>query len=140
MQTVLNFEAASLEHLSDMRRAVARAAAAFGADPEIVGELMIAVNEALENIIRHGYNAGPGDIEVVIEADHTRLLVHLRDCARYFDPTTVPEPDITLPLSQRPFGGMGIRMMRVFCDELRYRKLQDGRNQLTLAKQDAFPL
>ncbi len=48
------------------------------------------------------------------------------------------DPLLTSPLAQRPFGGMGIHMMREFLDELTYKATTDGRNQLTLVKHQAF--
>jgi serine/threonine-protein kinase RsbW len=60
--------------------------------------------------------------------------VTLRDNAPGFDPTTVSSPDTTLSLAERPFGGMGIHLMRTFCDELRYCRNSHGENELTLLK------
>jgi serine/threonine-protein kinase RsbW len=66
------------------------------------------------------------------------LLIKVLDDAPLFDPTATPTPDITVPLAQRPFGGMGVHMMREFVDELKYQVTANGRNQLTLVKHHAF--
>jgi anti-sigma regulatory factor (Ser/Thr protein kinase) len=122
-----------------VRRFVEQAAASIGADPDAVGELVVAVYEAAVNIALHGYQDGTGDIVIAVERQGNRLLVRLTDSAPPFDPTISPEPDITTPLGLRRFGGMGVQMMRVFCDELHYRRLSAGVNELTLAKNNAFP-
>lgn len=109
----------------------------FGADSDAVADMIVALNEATVNIVRHGYKH-PGPVEVTLYRQENALLVELRDDAPLFDPTSMPTPDITVPLAQRPFGGMGIHMMREFLHELHYEQTADGRNQLTLIKQDAF--
>jgi len=109
-----------------------------GADPEAVAELIIALNEALVNVLRHGYQQQPGRVEMTLLRQVDALQIELLDEAPLFDPTAVPTPDITVPLAQRPFGGMGIHMMREFLDELTYKATTDGRNQLTLVKHHVF--
>ncbi len=73
----------------------------------------------------------------LLRQGHT-LRVEVCDNAPLFDPTRVAKPDITVPLDLRPFGGMGVHMMREFLDELHYRVTEDGRNQLTLIKHHTF--
>ena len=100
--------------------------------------MIVALNEATVNIVRHGYQQ-PGVVEIGLYRQDHSLRIELRDDAPLFDPTTVPAPDITVPLAQRPFGGMGIHMMREFVDELSYQVTPNGRNQLNLVKHHAFP-
>jgi serine/threonine-protein kinase RsbW len=109
-----------------------------GAEPEAVADLIIALNEALVNVVRHGYQQQPGRVEMTLFREVDALLIKVLDNAPLFDPTAMPTPDITVPLAQRPFGGMGIHMMREFVDELKYQQAADGRNQLTLIKHHAF--
>ena len=66
------------------------------------------------------------------------LQIKLRDQAPTFDPTTVPTPDVSVPLGQQPYSGMGVHMMRSFTDELRYRVTDEGENELILVKFDAI--
>jgi anti-sigma regulatory factor (Ser/Thr protein kinase) len=62
------------------------------------------------------------------------LAVTLRDRAPAFDPTLVPEPDVSLPLEQRPVGGLGIYLSRRLVDDMRYRARPGGGNETTLVK------
>ena len=126
--------AADLNNLATIRRFVEGAATNGGGDPEAIAEMLLAMNEAATNIIVHGYQGQPGIIEVEIAYDEDALVIWLRDQAPTFDPTLAPVPDITLSLEQRPFGGMGIHIMRQFTDELTYRTTPDGRNELILVK------
>jgi anti-sigma regulatory factor (Ser/Thr protein kinase) len=126
--------AADLKNLAPTRRFVEDAAASWNGDPEAIAEMVLAVNEAVTNTIVHGYQGQPGIIEVEVGYDKDALVVCLRDQAPKLDPTSAPAPDVTLSLGQRPFGGMGIYMMRQLTDELIYRTTSDGRNELILVK------
>ncbi len=123
--------------MSAFRQRVEQNLLACGAHPEAVADMIIALNEALVNVVRHGYRQ-PGRVEMTLFRQADDLLIEVRDGAPLFDPTGVAEPDITVPLAQRPFGGMGVHMMREFVDELNYEQTEDGRNQLTLVKRHAF--
>jgi len=120
--------------LSRIRRFVLESAIDGGGDPPAVDDLIIAVNEAVVNIVLHGYQNEPGEIEVNVGCMEGMIQVILLDYGPPFDPTIVVSPDISLPLEERPFGGMGIHFMRQFCDDLRYRRDSAGRNELILFK------
>jgi anti-sigma regulatory factor (Ser/Thr protein kinase) len=128
------FVAAQVENLAEIRRFVQEEAAALGAGEEAVCDLELAVDEAACNIICHGYGRGGGTIEVKVERDGDKLVVCLRDEAPPFDPTHHPLPDVTLPLEERPLGGLGIFLMRRSVDEMLYRVSAEGGNELTLIK------
>jgi anti-sigma regulatory factor (Ser/Thr protein kinase) len=131
------FQQVTLDDLGQIRQYVRQTALAAGCEVALLEELIVAVNEALANIIRHSYKQQPGDIELVVSCRPESISVTLLDHGPHFDPTLAPGANTTLPLSQRPFGGLGIHMMRDFCDELNYRRDSEGRNQLTLRKRTA---
>lgn len=125
---------AILEHLATLRDFVAEAAQEIGLDDSEVNALMLAVDEAATNVIVHGYGrSGQGSIEVGIASDGERFMIRLRDNAPHFDPTNVPEPDLNLPLEQRPLGGMGVYIMHRAVDDLRYHRLPGG-NELVMTR------
>jgi len=133
------FKPLPIAELSAVRHFVEQAASGMGADPDAVDELVVSVYEAVVNIALHGYQDGSGEIGIAVERQGSRLLVRLTDFAPPYDPTSSPEPDISVPLASRRFGGMGVQMMRAFSDEMCYRRLPGGINELTLAKDNAFP-
>jgi serine/threonine-protein kinase RsbW len=96
--------------------------------------MLLAVDEAATNIIVHGYRGQPGAIEIDVEKQDSSLAVSLRDQAPPFDPTSVPVPDLSLPLDQRPFGGMGVHLIRQSMDEVIYRVPPQGGNELILVR------
>jgi serine/threonine-protein kinase RsbW len=126
------------ETMSAFRQRVEQDLLNCGVDPEAAADMIIALNEALVNVVRHGYQQQPGRVEMMLLRQAVALVIEVRDEAPVYDPTSVPTPDIMVPLAQRPFGGMGVHMMREFVDELKYELTEDGRNQLTLVKHDAF--
>ena len=125
---------AEFRDLARIRRFVQDTATALRCDSSAVQDLILAVDEAATNIIVHGYQCQPGPIEIEVRQIGDSVMVRLRDQAPLFDPTLVPPPNIELPLEQRPFGGMGIHMIRQVVDELFYCATPDGANELTLLK------
>lgn len=131
-QTITRSDAASI------RQQLAKVIVASGADPEAVADIILALNEAVINSVRHGYQEQPGWLHIEVWRNGRSLVVKQSDKAPPFDPTTVPPPDTTVPLALRSPGGMGVQMMRHFTDELAYMRTADGRNQLTFIKYDVF--
>ena len=80
---------------------------------------------------------GGGRLEIELERVGDDLVVCLRDEATPFDPTTVPPPDLTLPLAKRPIGGLGIHLVRRTMDKIIHQVTASGGNELTLVKRDA---
>jgi serine/threonine-protein kinase RsbW len=56
--------AAKLEGLAVIRRFVKDAMVALGIDPATIAGTVLAVDRAASNIITHGYQGHPGDIEI----------------------------------------------------------------------------
>jgi serine/threonine-protein kinase RsbW len=101
-----------------------------------VPTLVQAVDESATNIVVHGYRGRPGTIDVEVKGANDTLAVRLRDSAPLFDPTGVPPPDLSLPLDQRPIGGLGVHLTRKCVDEMIYRVTSEGHNELTLLKRN----
>ncbi|MGH2536304.1 MAG: ATP-binding protein [Candidatus Promineifilaceae bacterium] len=129
-----HFPALKLEALPAVLEFVEGAALALGGEPEAVTDLIIAVNEAVTNILAHGYASRPGALTAEVQRGADGLEVRLRDEAPPFDPTQAPAPDLSLPLEARQPGGLGAHFMRHFTDEVRHRPLPGGGNELILIK------
>jgi serine/threonine-protein kinase RsbW len=137
-ETSLRIEA-KLDNLNRIRHFVEERATKLGADPAAVSDVVLAINEAATNIVVHGYQKAPGLIEIEVRRKGGFLEVDVRDHAPAFDPTTVPAPDLTLPLDQRPYGGLGIFLIRKLVDKVIYRITAQGGNELTLVKRLTTP-
>ncbi|MDR3095034.1 MAG: ATP-binding protein [Bacteroidales bacterium] len=61
------------------------------------------------------------------------LSFTVEDTGIAFDPTATPPADTSLPLEQRPTGGLGIHLVRQIMDEVNYCRTGET-NQLQLKK------
>ena len=94
----------------------------------------LAIEEAVVNVMNYAYPAGIRSnilLEVVAEGDEVTFI--LRDNGVPFDPTTVPEVDVSLPAEERSVGGLGIHLMRHYMDAISYERV-DNQNVLTMKK------
>lgn len=125
---------AQLAYLAQVRRFVMNAAATLPCDGEQIDDLILATDEAVTNIIVHGYQGNEGEIRLTLGQRSGACVVELQDNAPTFDPNGVPKPDISAPLETRPLGGLGVHLMRILMDELHYQQEADGSNKLILVK------
>ena len=91
------------ENIGVARRAVAQAAADAGADGLTVGDIALAVDEAMSNVVRHAYVPARGCVYVSAERDDATFAVVVRDDGRGF----FPGEDI--PTSEE--GGFGLKLI-----------------------------
>ena len=105
-----------------------------GLPAEIVFDLNVVLDELLSNIINYGYaDDAPHEIDVTLSANAALVEVCIEDDGVAFDPLAAPEPDITLPLAQRPIGGLGLHFVRKLMDDVKYKR-ENNRNHLFLNK------
>jgi serine/threonine-protein kinase RsbW len=130
----IHFTEAAPSDLIEVRRFVEMKSLDFGISEDAAADVVIAVNEAVTNIMVHGYGPTPGPIEIAVSVEGADIIVALHDRAVPFDPNSVDPPDITVPLQVRKPGGMGVHMMRSYVDELIYRQSTGGMNVLLLVK------
>ena len=125
---------ADVKNLAEIRRFVQASAEFLKVDPDVIAEVVLAVDEAATNIILHGYQGQSGFIEIAVERQGDSLVIHLYDQAPPFDPTQVPPPDLTLPLEERPVGKLGVFLINQFMDDIIYSTPPYGGNHLILMK------
>ena len=77
--------------------------------------------EAISNIICHAYEGSDEHkIEVTLANDSSEIRLELRDNRKPFDPTEMPEPDLSLPIEEQTEGSLGIHLMKTLADEVSY--------------------
>lgn len=95
----------------------------------------MAVDEACSNIIEHAYfGMKEGEIECTCDHNDQTLTIILRDHGQPFQIASVPDPDLSLNLNKRKVGGLGVYLIRKLMDEVRYERLGDLGNILTLVR------
>lgn len=138
-------------YLSGAREMVAAVARRLLFSDEACGQIALAVDEALCNVIRHGYGreadkpiwislipvggvAKPGQTCHPTEA----LKIVIEDEARQVEPESIKSRNLE---DVRP-GGLGVHIIRAVMDEVRYEKLNNGRGRgmrLTMIKKRVDP-
>jgi anti-sigma regulatory factor (Ser/Thr protein kinase) len=94
--------------------------------------LHLAIEEIVSNVLQHGYCGVPHPVTISLEAlPPNRVRTVVSDHAHAFNPLSRPEVDTTLPLEQRPIGGLGVHLVKRLMDFTHYER-RDGQNILTM--------
>jgi serine/threonine-protein kinase RsbW len=103
--------------------------------PELhMSQLELLMEEILINISRYSYPEGaPGTVAVTYSVPRPgEIEIEVADEGVEFDPLAADPPDLSLDLSRRPVGGLGIFLLKSFARSLNYRR-QLGWNRLSFA-------
>ncbi len=130
----LCFAATGLD-VREAMRTIARVLQEWGTDSRTLAAAEIAVTEALNNIVEHGYaDARKQEILVRLSAEPSHLRIDLTDSGAPFPGGVIPSPDahdLGGPVGDLPEGGFGWRMIRRLTSSIRYER-RAGRNHLSL--------
>jgi anti-sigma regulatory factor (Ser/Thr protein kinase) len=110
-----------------------------GLDSLQAARVALALDEALANIILHGY--GPdrrGTIVIDMEEHRDFFRFTITDDAPEFNPLETPPPDIDQYLRQGSGTGIGMYLYKKLM-EVGYEKTESGSNRLTLVKKKEGP-
>lgn len=106
---------------------------ANGFSSEEILDTQLAVEEAITNVIVHGYGRPGEPILVSCRVSGDRAEVSITDTAPRFDPLSVADPDTGEGIDDREIGGLGVYLIRKVMDEVSY-QYEDGKNILVLTK------
>ncbi len=115
-------------------------AAQYAIPADTVFGIHLCLEEAVSNVIRHGYGGQPGNtitVDYTLSDGHV-LLFTVEDQAPAFDPITAPlieDQPVASPMDYLRPGGRGILLMRSFANSLGYERLENGSgggNRLTI--------
>ena len=103
--------------------------------PELNFNLNLVLEEAVSNVILYAYSKEvQKEINLLANISDNNLIFVLTDSGKEFDPTKVPDADVTLSAEEREIGGLGIFLIRQIMDTVEYQRI-DGKNVLTMRKQ-----
>ena len=122
---IADFEASRYARFSAYAREAAEQA---GLPQEAAERLELIVEELVLNIANHGYHGNAGPVAMELCQDGPGIRVRLMDQAPPFDPDAQASPDCSLPLSERPLGGLGIMLVKNMSDDMRYHR--DGNRNI----------
>ncbi|MHB1293509.1 MAG: ATP-binding protein [Anaerolineae bacterium] len=132
--------ASQVERLAEISEFVSSRAALAGMNEDEVFAVQMAVDEACTNAMEHAYEGrADGQVRVCCAIDDTTFTVRVIDFGKPFDPSTIPTPDITVPLEEREIGGLGIYFMRRLMDEVEFHFDAVQGNEVIMRKRRAIP-
>lgn len=128
---------ASTQHLQSVRAYVQRHIDPLDFTEFEQNGIVLAVDEAVSNLIRHAYRGDASrSISVCVSVDDAEVRVHITDTADAFDPATAELPDMRRYFMDHRRGGLGILLMTRVMDNITYEpaKGSASANTLTLTK------
>lgn len=112
-------------------RAVAQDA---GFESFAVYSIEMAVDEACSNIIEHAYEGeGKGSIRCTCNVNDDGITIILADKGKTFDPSQIPEPNLSKNIDDRQAHGLGLYFIRQWMDDV-YFSSDGAENVLTMQK------
>ena len=129
-------------------------------DPQFLRQMVLAIDEAVANVIEHAFAKKPGDavgtIEISLEIHQDRIITRIVDRGTEFDPRirgneavqmADPKDDDghSLPAcelspghrrssSHFPYRGYGRQLIHLIMDQIDYQRTPQGENLLVLTK------
>lgn len=106
----------------------------LGIDMGLGMSIQLALEEAVANVIMYAHPTdSEQDFTVKVLRDARGISFWLMDHGIAFDPTLLPEADVTLSAEERSIGGLGVFLVRQIMDEVSYTRIGDV-NQLYMCK------
>ena len=120
---------ARLEHLANVNAFIHENIPAAYAP--LIPQVELAAEELLVNVFSYAYPETPGEAEIgcrEVRFDGVPYFCFkVRDWGARFDPfLEAPEPDVTLGVSERPIGGLGIHLIRSIVAHYAYSRYEDS--------------
>ncbi|MFH2029953.1 MAG: ATP-binding protein [Bacteroidota bacterium] len=123
------------ENLAAIREFVRDASVQAGLNSKNTDKIVLAVDEACSNIIKHAYAySANGKLEIKVKSEKEKISITIVDHGSQFDPSLIPEPNLKQIQEERRGGGLGMFLMKKLMDEVKYTNLTKNKNQVVLVK------
>ena len=120
--------------LPSFQAAFDQVCARTGITAETRNDLQVVLDEVCSNVFKHAYAAPGGTLRLIACRLPDAIELTFIDQGQAFDPLSLPAPDLTLPLDERPLGGLGLHLVRQMTDRQSYRHTPAEGNRLSLTK------
>ncbi|TDR20834.1 SpoIIE family protein phosphatase [Marinicella litoralis] len=124
---------ASACQLKHIRHKIMEVAKKVGFDDQCCQQIILSIDEAITNIIRHAYkDVKDGEIELEIKKQNQTLVFYLRDFAPEVYDSSIRPRDLSNPLP----GQMGINFIDCVMDSWEFATPKDGYGNLLIMKKE----
>lgn len=111
----------STEHLREVRNFVQNFVQQFDVNKNDLDEIILAVDEAYTNIIKHAYNNDPNQtVKIELGTSTDILWVQLSDTGFHFNADEYQPPDLLKRIKNKQRGGMGVYLINKLMDSVEY--------------------
>jgi serine phosphatase RsbU (regulator of sigma subunit)/anti-sigma regulatory factor (Ser/Thr protein kinase) len=126
---------AQKQYVSEIKEKITSLCREYNFNYKDVNNLLIVLDEACSNIIRHAYKDKPegGDITFEIKVMEKGIYITLIDTGRGFNWKNFHTPDLNHYVDIGKKGGLGVWIIRKLTDKSDYKTTERG-NELTLVK------
>jgi len=125
----------STENLSMIRDFVRSIGVQVGMGDMEVARLEMAVDEACSNVMEHAYQSdATKEVSIRAVVDESVLRIVVIDRGKGFDPAAVEQKKLEDLISAKRTGGLGMRLIKSFMDEVHYAMVPGEKNELTMVK------
>lgn len=125
----------STKNLSKLRNFVEKNALDSGIDDSIINQIIMSVDEACTNIIKHAHKFNENEIiDVETKSEKGLFKVILIYKGKGFDPNDISNPDMKDYFNNFKVGGLGVPIMKKFMNKIEYVRMNSDKNYLTLIK------
>jgi serine phosphatase RsbU (regulator of sigma subunit)/anti-sigma regulatory factor (Ser/Thr protein kinase)/transposase len=119
--------------LEDIRRSIRNVLTESDLSNKDVNSVLLAVEEACTNVIRHAYLYGPGTLRIKVSFYPGRVKFSIFDKGRAFDYDHSDTPDLNRYIKTGRKGGLGLYLIRKMMDSVEYHT-REGENELRMLK------
>lgn len=135
MKTVELFQLTRRAEIPQLHEKLDSLALEKGIAPEHLHMIQLAVEEYLTNVFNYAFDKEVRPtVKVRLGLQNGEVHLEFEDEGRPFNLLQYPVPDLTLPLDERPIGGLGIHMIRQSMDRVEYRRV-GAKNVVLMTKQ-----
>lgn len=125
----------STKNLALVRNFVEAKATDFGFDESSISQIVLSVDEACTNIIKHAHNYNDKElIEVEIKPQGGQFKIIVKYKGKAFDPNELNTPDMKDYFDSFKVGGLGVPIMKKFMTKIEFVHKNSDYNYLTLTK------
>ena len=125
----------STKNLSLVRDFIESKALASGFDESSINQIVMSVDEACTNIIKHAHKYNENEvIEIETLSSGGQFQIVLKYKGYGFNPNDLRNPDMKDYFSNFKVGGLGVPIMKKFMNKIEYVRKNSDYNCLTLTK------